>query len=496
MPRLDARIKTDLLAKFIYRGKGGQTEETVTIKELSLSGGLLSGSAHIPEQLFLLVLKLPLNGEVEVVAEPVRVKHGLVAVRFYYANKAAASLLWQYIRDFLHNDGCPYCGSKTESKGDSCPACGHCLNFDDDTYLKLHMKASFVERIQSRLDRLDGEMLQKVIGFLDAEMAEKVNQCHEDIFIGRSPHLQQVSTLIRKAANTDMNVLVLGESGTGKELTAKAIHERSVRKGKPFVTVNCAAIPEGLLEAELFGYERGAFTGAVTTKKGKFEIADGGSVFLDEIGDLPQLLQGKLLRFLEDRIVEKVGGHLSRKVDVRVIAATNCDLESMVRDGSFRIDLFFRLNSFTIKLPPLRERGEDKVILARYFLKRLSKSEGTTFREFSERSILAMRKYSWPGNVRELINKVRRGLVMATGEEIEPADMELDGNALFTVASSRPPTQDTQREIIIEALTQNNFIISHTARTLKISRPTLYAMIKRYGINLPSRKPSVLYLAD
>jgi len=494
MPRLDARIKTDLLARFIYRGKNGQTEETVTIKELSLSSGLLSGSAHIPEQLFLLVMKLPLNGEVEVVAEPVRMKNGMVAVRFYYASRTAASLLWDYIRDFLHKDGCPYCGASLQTKSDACPSCHHCLSFDDEMYLKLHMKSSFLERVQSRLDKLDGELLQKVMGFIDAEMTEKVNHCHEDIFVGRSPHLQQVSVMIRKAAGTDMNVLILGESGTGKELTAKAIHERSARKGKPFITVNCAAIPEGLLEAELFGYERGAFTGAHTTKKGKFEVADGGSVFLDEIGDLPQLLQGKLLRFLEDRMVEKVGGTSGRKVNVRVIAATNCDLESMVRNGSFRIDLFFRLNSFTIKLPPLRERGEDKVILAKYFLKRLSRTEGATFKEFSERTILALRKYSWPGNVRELINKVRRGLVMAAGEEIEPADMELDGATLFAIAPGQAPTPDTQREIIIEALTQNNFIIAHTARTLKISRPTLYALIRKYNITVPSKRASILYL--
>jgi transcriptional regulator with PAS, ATPase and Fis domain len=298
----------------------------------------------------------------------------------------------------------------------------------------------------------------------------------------------EVFSMIRKAARTDMSILVLGESGTGKELTAKAIHERSERKDKPLVALNCAAIPEGLLEAELFGYEKGAFTGAYSSKKGKFEAADGGTIFLDEIGDLSPALQAKLLRFLEDRRIERIGGKSGKKVDVRIIAATNCNLNGMVEKGTFRTDLFFRLNSLTIKLPPLRDRGEDKVILAKYFFKKIGRAEGTSLKGFSERAITAIRGYNWPGNVRELVNKVRRGIVMAAGEVMEPADMELaDSHGTLETATAKEIHPGAQVKIVSQALEKHNFVISKAAKELQISRPTLYALIKKYELVIPPK---------
>ena len=197
-------------------------------------------------------------------------------------------------------------------------------------------------------------------------------------FVGTSPAMLQVFSRIRKVAKTDLSVLILGESGTGKELTALAIHERSPRKAKPFVTINCAAIPENLLEAELFGYEKGSFTGAYTSRKGKMESAEGGTIFLDEIGEMPMSLQAKLLRFLQDRVVERIGSTSGRRVNIRVIAATNCDLNCAQDEGRFRSDLYFRLDEFAIGLPPLRERGEDVVVLARYFLTKFAREMGLT----------------------------------------------------------------------------------------------------------------------
>jgi DNA-binding NtrC family response regulator len=490
MPRIDIRIKTRLPAKYVYRSADGPREESVLIKELSLSSGLLTGFNHVPDHPFVIIMKLP-NAEVELVGEPVRVRQGQVAVRFYCPSKATAHLLWDYIKAYVQIEVCPYCGAKNEALADNCAACGLCLNINDATYLHSHIKSSFLARIQSRFDRMNGELLQKVLSLIDAELAEEIAPTPEGDFVGNSPHLEQAFKMITKAASTDINVLIIGESGTGKELTAKAIHERSARRAKPYITVNCAAIPEGLLEAELFGYERGAFTGAHVTTKGKFEIADGGTIFLDEVGDLLSVLQGKLLRFLEDKTVEKVGGRSSKKVDVRIISATNCDLEGMVANNGFRSDLFFRLNSFTIKLPPLRERGEDKVLLANYFLRRIGKAEGAAARAFSESALEAMRRYSWPGNVRELINKVRRGLIMAAGDQIQPADMELsvDRDLRDKSFSTFPNLEKTR---LCSALSENGFVIARTAKVLKVSRPTLYAMIKRYGIRLPAKRKGPL----
>ncbi|RMG57019.1 MAG: AAA family ATPase, partial [Gammaproteobacteria bacterium] len=253
---------------------------------------------------------------------------------------------------------------------------------------------------------------------------------------------------------------------------------------RPFVVINCAAIPEGLLEAELFGYTRGAFTGAYQDQDGKFVQADGGTIFLDEIGDLPFGLQAKLLRFLEDRVVERIGEKKGRTVDVRVLAATNCDLEDRIRKNQFRQDLFFRLNGFTITLPPLRNRGEDVVLIARYLLQKHRPNTPDAPHAFSPAAIEALRRHNWPGNVRELINRVRRAMVMATGGVIEPADLELaETGGPLAATDLRTQVNLTEREMILAALRENGGNVARTARSLGISRPALYDRFRKYDID-------------
>jgi len=488
MARLDVRVKTDLPARVVYPDKAGKHEEDVRLKELSLSGGVLVGFTAALQDPFLINLTLPLSGKLELCGESVKTDHGRVAARFYFRSKSSISALWEYMRErIIDGECCPYCGQNTGTYEGKCENCGCYLNFRDAAYLEKHLRNTFTERIQNKINRLDTEFIQKMINVIDCELMHMDDASNDDEFVGTSQNMLEVFSMIRKAAGTDMNILVLGESGTGKELTAKAIHERSERKDKPLVALNCAAIPEGLLEAELFGYEKGAFTGAYTSRKGKFEAADGGTIFLDEIGDLSPALQAKLLRFLEDRKIERIGGKSGKTVDVRIIAATNCDLDGMVEKGTFRTDLFYRLNSLKIKLPPLRDRGEDKVILAKYFFKKIGRTEGTSLKGFSENAVSAIKGYDWPGNVRELVNKVRRGLVMAAGEFIEPADMELADCHSTLASATHKDHSVAQRDMISDMVVKHNFVISHAARELRISRPTLYSLLKKYEIKIPPK---------
>jgi transcriptional regulator with PAS, ATPase and Fis domain len=328
------------------------------------------------------------------------------------------------------------------------------------------------------------EDMYKMLNFIDVEILKigKNLDINEE-FVGSSQGILNVFSMIRKIAPTDIPVLITGESGTGKELTAMALHERSNRKNKSFMTINCAAIPDNLLEAELFGHEKGSFTGAHAIKIGKFEYADGGTIFLDEIGELPPNLQSKLLRFLEDKVVEKIGSNEGRKVDVRLIAATNRDLKSAIAKGSFRKDLFYRLDVFNISLPPLRERGEDKVILARYFLNKFSR-EMNVSRSFSTEAIEAVRGYDWPGNVREIINKVRRAVVMSKDLVVTPADMDLTVPTIQAdeLTSLKEVRYSMEKKKLIEALKHCNNNISKVSRVLGISRPSVYSLRKKYNI--------------
>ena len=287
-----------------------------------------------------------------------------------------------------------------------------------------------------------------------------------------------------KVATASAPVLLLGESGTGKEMAAEAIHRRSLRKDGPFIAINCNAIPENLLESELFGHEKGSFTGAHAQRKGLIESAAKGTLFLDEIGELPLSIQVKLLRFLQEQTFMRVGGRQEIQSDVRVIAATNADLKHAIAIGKFREDLYFRLAVVVICLPPLRERGDDIAVLATEFLNRFAAQSGKTDLTFAPETLRAASRYNWPGNVRELQNRVHRAVIMADGKRIMPGDMEIDPDtAALPAATLKEARENIEREMVIQALKRNAGKISAASIELGISRPTLYELIQKLGIS-------------
>ena len=301
--------------------------------------------------------------------------------------------------------------------------------------------------------------------------------------ITAAPEMQKVAKTIERVANADVSVMLLGASGTGKELLARAVHEKSGRKGD-FIAINCAAIPENLLEAELFGYERGAFTGAVKSNVGKIELAEGGTLFLDEVGDIPLPLQVKLLRFLQERVIERIGGRQPIAVDTRIVCATHQDLEAMISDGRFREDLYYRLAEIVVKIPSLAERSGDSTLLARHFVNRFGRELNPKVQALSADALAAVDCYNWPGNVRELENRIKRAVIMADGRSVTADDLDLPGT------SSQEPDQINlrsarevaDRKAIRQAMSRTENNISGAAKLLGISRPTLYDLIKQYRL--------------
>ncbi len=316
-------------------------------------------------------------------------------------------------------------------------------------------------------------------------LAEVAQTSPVDGIIASSPEMLRVLRNLEKIAPTDVTVLLLGESGTGKELLAQAVHKMSRRSGAPFVPINCAAIPETLLESELFGYEKGAFTGAVRQNIGRIENADRGTLFLDEIGDVPLPMQVKLLRFLQDQVVERVGGRKPIQVDVRIVCATNQDLDRLMAEGRFREDLYYRLNEVTVGVPPLRERVGDRVVLASFFLRRFAAEYGRPVRGFSSAALAAINDYSWLGNVRELENRVKRAVVMADAALLSPSDLGLSaqGEELQSLGI-RAARARAEREVLQLALAQAGSNLSRAAKLLGISRPTLYDLMQQHQIGL------------
>ena len=309
-----------------------------------------------------------------------------------------------------------------------------------------------------------------------------------DGIIGSSEPMLAACKLVERVGPTDVTSLVLGESGTGKELFARALHRLSSRNGKPFVALNCAAIPENLLESELFGYEKGAFTGAVKQTKGKIEGASGGTLFLDEIGDMPMALQAKMLRFLQERVIERLGGRSTIEIDVRIICATHRNLAQRIENGEFREDLFFRISEIVIEIPALRDRKTDKILLAQTFLDKFSEKNGRSFRGFAESARAKIDAYSWPGNVRELENRVNRAVVLADGNRILATDLGFaeDENHVQQL-NLREAREQVEREVIQRALSISNNNVTHAAEALGISRPSLYSLVKKLGMPEPGK---------
>lgn len=301
--------------------------------------------------------------------------------------------------------------------------------------------------------------------------------------ITAAPEMLKVARMIERVANANVTVMLLGASGTGKELLARGLHEASDRASGPFIAINCAAIPETLLESELFGHEKGAFTGAVRTVAGKIEQAEGGTLFLDEVGDIPLALQVKLLRFLQERVIERLGGRQPIAVDCRIVCATHQNLEAMIADGRFREDLYYRLAEIVIRIPALAERAGDAVLLARHFVVRYARELNPQVKGLAADAIAAIDEWAWPGNVRELENRVKRAVILADGKLVSAADLDLvDGEGAEGVINLRAAREAADQQAIRRALTRADGNISGAARMLGVSRPTLYDLMKSYNL--------------
>ncbi|MBX7502562.1 PEP-CTERM-box response regulator transcription factor [Qipengyuania sp. YG27] len=329
-----------------------------------------------------------------------------------------------------------------------------------------------------RLHRLEQE---------NRSLAQKVGEDRTVLgsMVTAAPEMAKVARTIERVAPTNVSVMLLGASGTGKELLARGVHESSDRKDGAFVAINCAAIPENLLESELFGHERGAFTGAVKMTEGKIEMAHGGTLFLDEVGDIPLPLQVKLLRFLQERTIERIGGRKPIAVDTRIVCATHQNLEAMIGEGTFREDLFYRLAEIVVKVPTLAERAGDAVLLAKHFLTRFAKEMNPQVKGFAADALAAIDGWGWPGNVRELENRVKRAVIMADGKLVSAEDLDLpqsdkDGGDL--ALNLKAAREQADRRMIRQALARSEGNISNTAKLLGISRPTLYDLLKQYDL--------------
>ena len=347
------------------------------------------------------------------------------------------------------------------------------------------------------LAELEKENLQ-----LQISAGQGLQNGYSGIF-GQCPQMQQVFAMIKKVASIDVPILILGESGTGKEVVARAIHNRGIRKNGNMVAINCGAIPENLLESELFGHEKGAFTGAQNRVQGKVEYAEEGTLFLDEIGEMSPLLQVKLLRFLQEKVIQRVGGREDIAVDTRIIAATNIDIQESIKTGKFREDLYYRIGVITIELPPLRERSDDIELLANVFLRRFGQEFGQKVRAFSAAALKTLREYHWPGNVRELENKIKRAVVMAESPIIESCDLGFEAKPEKEIkkddCSSKAVTQDVglnysgmtlkqarhkiEGIVLQQALELSQGNIVKAAGELAVSRPTLYDLLKKHGLH-------------
>lgn len=306
--------------------------------------------------------------------------------------------------------------------------------------------------------------------------------------IGQCPEMLSIFSTIKKVAPSDVPIFITGENGTGKELVAQAIHEASLRKRGPFIPINCGAIPENLLESELFGHEKGSFTGAHATVQGKLQYAQKGTLFLDEIGELPVNLQVKLLRFLQEGVIQRVGGRLDIPIDTRTVCATNVDIARAIREGNFREDLYYRISVISINLPPLRERGDDILLLANYFLRIFNEEYRKKVRRFSSASVKFLKSYEWPGNVRELRNRVQRAIIMSDATALEPSDLGCESGAAVQTEEAQPTVSlreardKVEREMIATAIDRQNGSIVKAAEELGVSRPTLYDLMKKHNL--------------
>ncbi|MEE9302495.1 MAG: PEP-CTERM-box response regulator transcription factor [Thiotrichaceae bacterium] len=317
------------------------------------------------------------------------------------------------------------------------------------------------------------------------QLAEHKSASPLDGIVGSSAQILAACRMVEKVGPTEATTLILGESGTGKELIARALHSLSPRSDQPFIALNCAAIPENLLESELFGYEKGAFTGAVKQTLGKIESANGGTFFFDEIGDMPMSLQAKLLRFIQERVIERIGGRTQIPIDVRIICATHRDLVHLIETSEFREDLYYRISEIVIEIPPLREREGDRLLLAQNFLDKFSQKNGRNFHGFTGQASTQIDAYIWPGNVREMENKVKRAVILAEGKRITTGDLGFTEQYESQSLSLQEAREQAEQQLIVRALAIHNNNISHVAEAMGISRPSLYKLLKKLNMSEP-----------
>lgn len=463
------------------------------VSNISLNGMFIS-TEDAPRSNALIDLNLtllPISDSLNVMAKVNRVQDDGFAAEFLSIDSSSVPSMWSLIRGRLKTaDSCPYCGSKLPDSGipPECPGCQYPLRFEDPQYFEKRDAVEKKKNLISFVNQLSGNQVGAVQSLVKKYLMNKGMEngdpgqgSYSEEMIGNSEKMKSVFSTLRKVATADVPVLLIGETGTGKEMAARSIHEISLRSQGPFIPINCGAIPRDLLESELFGHERGAFTGADKQVKGRIEYAASGTLFLDEVGELPLNLQVKLLRFLEDFKVERVGGRDSITVDLRVIAATNRDLEKDIVEGRFREDLYYRLNVITVRMPSLKERGDDTLVMAEAFLRKYAQKTEKNIHGFTREAVNSIRAHQWPGNVRELINRIRRAVVMAETKWITPDNLELKVGKSYQ-EGLREATKRFEGDLIRAAIDRCGGKITEASRTLRISRSDMYYLLKKHDI--------------
>ncbi len=489
MARLDARVKTELPASVIYGLRAQSFEESVTLKEISLGGALVHGlqENRCDGGSLRIRTELPRHGEVELQGQVVREKAGLAAMRFFAADEPSVSALWGHIKEKLKPAGlCPYCAQLLEGANGLCRHCRLCLDFEDRFYLERHLRNTFAARIGSLISGLDSSQLQNLVGLIEQEVARAQLPDPQVEPVGQSPAMLRVQSLVARFAPTDANVLILGEKGTEKEWVARSLHHKSERRLKPFVPIKVNSIPVALMDPELFGFSQGAFRQANRAQKGLLEAADGGSVFIDDIGCLPPSLQAKLLRFLKDGVIERLGARGGKRVDVRILAGAGEEFVPSEEKGRFVEDFLAQMAPEALRLPALRDRGEDCVLLAGHFLKEFGREKNKAPEGFSDDALEMIRNDSWPGNVSQLECSVKQGVAAARGRFVKKTDMaSQEAGNQADKQSLKAAVSISEKEAVARALEENRYNISRAAKALKISRPSLYSLMKKYHIQKP-----------
>ncbi len=539
MPRLDVRVRTQLPAKAFCSNEA----TNILITELSLSGALTHGLDHGHEGIFTIRPELAGYGDVHFTGELLRQVNGSSIFKLYISDRKAKSALWQYIKKHLslsNSGGCPYCGNANHSGGRHCGNCGWFLGFHDKDYLDRHERerpsaglpdptgAIQTEYFKGVMNVMDTELLEHkglsrddnrtfsterfhslyrgetgsppadLSGLHAAELELRSRYCFDSI-LGHHHRMIEVLKFISRVADTGAAVLIRGESGTGKELVARALHNNSRRREKPFVPVNCSALPENLLETEMFGHVRGAFTGAVRDRAGWFERAAAGTIFLDEVSEMPPSLQVKLLRVLQSGEYSRVGSTEILRCDVRILTATNADMQQLVKEGKFREDLYYRINVLDIEIPPLRERRCDIPLLIRHYLKIYGLRHGRDNIRMARDAEAVLLSYDFPGNVRELENIIQRAVILSDGPVIEtrhlPPAVVCQAEAACMhkefssfKAAKRHAVEQFERRYIIDCLKATGGNISSAARIAGINVKNFYDKMRKYAVNPHSYK--------